>query len=163
MTKITKEQCVELLIKSGCAKGHIIEYKPKERHIQCGDVYVCRGCHQYARFKHSEWKSQVWSPWEGTLIHWDNVTQGIRQHPVMDDKECWNIDYQIKHLKDRLRRRIVAREVVDKITNKLSRQEVEAIINALMWDVDFEEVPENDGSEKRDDWPHAMPELREAA
>ena len=163
MDKITKEKCIELLIKSGCSKGHIIE-KSKERHIACGDVYVCKGCHQYARFVQSHFDGQVWSPWEGTLISFPaNVVQGIRQYPIMDDRECWDTKYQVKHLKDRLRRRVIAREVISKITNKLSRQETEDLINALMWDIDFEEVPENDGSEKRDAWPHASTARLEAA
>ena len=57
----------------------------------------------------------------------------------------------------------IAREEILKHTNKLTRFEMDAVINALVIHVDFSEVPENDGSEKRDDWPHAMTELREAA
>ena len=160
MAKITKEHCIELLIKAGCAKGHIIE---KSERTRCKDVYVCRGCNQYARFLSDTFERQMWSPWDGTLINWpDQVVQGIRQYPLIDG-ECWDTKYQLKHLEDRARRRSIARETVSKIINKLSRQETEDLINALMWDIDFEEVPENDGSEKRDDWPHAEVGLREAA
>lgn len=159
MGKISQKKCIELLIKAACKKGHILE-KDKDTYLY-KHMFYCKGCHQSAQWRPQAYKEQSWAPWWGSLIA-DTPYKLIYQEPAIEG-ECWGINYEVKYLKDRGRQRVIAREVIAKITSKLSRQEVEALINALMWDVDFKEVPENDGSEKRDDWPHAMPERREAA
>ena len=160
MVKITKEKCIELLKEAACKKGHILEKKTDHAPWR-SDVYQCKFCSHYAELSKSDFEGQVWMPWRGTLID-DKGVQWMAD-PIKIDSECWGAEWNIKELKEKQRVRTLAREEVLKHTNKLSRFEMDAIINALVIHVDFSEVPENDGSEKRDAWPHAIIERREAA